>query len=278
MTDGGVAVVTGATRGIGLWIALGLARAGCRLVLVGRDRDRGEAARDWVAERVPGAEIEVIAADLASLATTRSLGRQIAARHPRISVLVNNAGVFRTRRHVTSEGREAVLAVNHLSPFLLTRTLATAMGAAAPARIVNIGSDTADRASIDPGDLELRRGWDMVKAYRRSKLAMQMTSVDWARRLDGTGITVNVVHPGAVATGLIRAAGPIGLAWKLMAPFQLTEEQGADTALHVALAPDLATVTGRYFKERQVVEPNPLVRDAALVARVWAATEALADR
>jgi NAD(P)-dependent dehydrogenase (short-subunit alcohol dehydrogenase family) len=275
MAEGGVAVVTGATGGIGLWIALGLARTGCRTVLVGRDRARVEAAGTWIARRVPGAAVEVMTADLASLAQTKALGERIAAEHPRLSILVNNAGIFRAKREVTAEGREAVLAVNHLSPFLLTRTLGEALRAGAPSRIVNIGSDTADRAAIDPDDLELTRRWDRLRAYRRSKLALMMTSVEWSRRLARDGITVNVAHPGAVATSLVRAPGVIGLAWTLMSPFLLSAEQGADTPLHLAVAPEHAATTGGYFKRRRAVEPNPLVRDERLRARVWEATERL---
>ena len=272
----GTAVVTGATGGIGRWIALLLAQAGHPVVLVGRDRARGEAAQAWVAQQ-SGAVPELMLADLSSLAATRALGQAITVRHPRIHLLVNNAGVFRGRRERTAEGHEMVLAVNHLSPFVLTRALEVALRAGAPSRIVTVGSSTSDRARIDPANLELDRRWGMVRAYSQSKLAVMMATFEWARRLDGSGVVANVVHPGAVATGLVRTPGVIGLAWRLMAPWLLTEAQGADTPSHVALAPELAGVTGGYFKNRKAVEPNRLARDPVLIGRVWRATERLVD-
>jgi len=274
----GTAIVTGAAGGIGRWIALGLAQAGHTVVLVGRDRSRGEAARAWVSEQATGMAAELMVADLSSLAATRALGREIAGRHPRISLLVNNAGVFRARRERTAEGQDMVLAVNHLSPFVLTRELEGALRAGAPSRIVTVGSSTSDRAHINPADLGLERRWGMVRAYGQSKLAVMMATFEWARRLDGSGVAANVVHPGAVATGLVRTPGIIGLAWRLMAPWSRSSEEGADTPLHVALAPELAGATGKYFKDRKIVEPNRLARDSELVGWVWRETERLVSR
>ena len=276
-----VSVVTGATGGIGRWIALGLAQAGHTVVLIGRDRARGEAALAWIAARAQGARTELLIADLSSLAATRHAAMLIDARYPEIDVLVNNAGAFATQRDTTEEGHERVLAINHLTPFVLTRALVPALRAAAAregsARIVNVGSSTSDRARITPDDLEGRRRWRMVRAYSQSKLALMIASFGWARLLEGTGVVVNVVHPGAVATGLVRATGLVGLAWRLMAPFLLTEEQGADTPLHACLAPEFAHTTGAYIKRRQSVAPNRRALDPALARRVWAATERLVD-
>ena len=270
----GIATVTGATGGIGRWIALRLAQAGHPVVLVGRDRARGEAAQAWVSQQ-SGVTPELMLADLSSLAATRALGQRIAARHPRLSLLVNNAGVFRARREQTAEGHDMVLAVNHLSPFVLTRELEGALRAGAPSRIVTVGSSTSDRARIDPANLELERRWGLLRAYSQSKLAVMMATFEWARRLEGSGVVANVVHPGAVATGLVRTPGVIGLAWRLMAPWIKTEEQGADTPSHVALAPELSGVTGQYFKDRKAIEPNRLARDPVLAGQVWRATEHL---
>ena len=272
-----VAVVTGAAGGIGRWIALGLAQAGHRVVLIGRDQARGEAARTWIAGQSPGAQTELVLADLSSMAQTRAAGRAIAARHPSLAILVLNAGVFRTRREPTAEGHEMVVAVNHLSPFVLCDELDAALRAGAPSRIVTIGSSTSDRARIDPQNLELERGWNMVRAYSQSKLAVMMATFTRASHLAGSGVTANVVHPGTVGTGLVRAGGPIGLAWRLMALGTLTEQQGAATPLHAALAPGLSDVTGQYFKARGSVEPNRRARDPDLLARVWTATERLLD-
>ena len=276
-----VAVVTGATSGIGRWIALGLAQAGMTLVLTARDVSRGQAVSAWISSQLPSAQVEVTAVDLALLTATYQTGLSILQRHPAIDVLVNNAGVFRTRREETEEGHERVITVNHLSPFLLTRTLLPALrGAAAGgngARIINVGSSTSDRARITPADLEGRRRWGIVQAYSQSKLALMMATLDWAQRLQGTGVVANVVHPGTVATSLVRAGGTVGLAWRMMAPFLLTEQQGADTPLHVALSGEFRDRTGTYVKQRQVVAPNSLALNGILRDQVWAATETLVD-
>jgi NAD(P)-dependent dehydrogenase (short-subunit alcohol dehydrogenase family) len=273
-----VAVVTGATGGIGRWIALGLARAGCHVVLVARDATRGDTVRDWIGRQTPGASTEVRLADLSSLRATQHVGQAIVAAHPSISVVVNNAGMFSARRQVTEEGHEVVLAVNHLAAVVLTDVLEDALRTGAPSRIVNVGSSTSDCARIDPGDLELTRHWGMTRAYGRSKLAMMISTFARAERLRGSGVVANVVHPGAVATGLIRERGPIGVAWRLMAPFLLTEEQGADTPLHVATATEWATVTGVYVKDRASARTNTRARDAAIMQRVELATRTLVAR
>ena len=267
-----VAVLTGSTSGIGRYIARGLAAAGFHLVLPVRDAAKGEALREWLGA---AAAVELIPADLSLLADVRRAARAIGERHGSVALLVNNAGVFRARRERTAEGHEMVLAVNHLAPHLLTRELLPALLAGAPARIVTVGSSTSDRARIDPDRLELERGWSMTGAYAQSKLAVMMSTFETARRLSGTGVVANVVHPGAVATSLVRSGGPIGLAWRLMAPFIRTEEQGAAPPLHVALSPELARTTGRYFKNRAPVAPNKRAGDPVLLRRVWDATEQL---
>ncbi len=273
-----VAVVTGATGGIGRWIARGLAQAGCHVVLVGRDAGRGAAAQGWIAQEVPGASTELMLADLSSVAATRTLGQRIAAAHPRLAVLVLNAGVFRARRANTAEGHDMVLAVNLLSPFVLMQALEAPLRAGAPARIVTVGSSMSDHARVDPADLELRRGWNMVRAYGQSKLAVLMVTFEMARRLAGSGVVANVVHPGAVATGIVRSPGVIGLAWRLMSPWLRTEAQGAATPLHAALAPAVATTTGVYFKDCAPARANRAAQDPALAQAVWAATARLVQQ
>ena len=270
-----LAVITGATGGIGRYIARGLARGGYRLILICREPERAEAARAWLSGEVPHSDIDVQIADLALLPATRNAGLDIAANNPSIKLLVNNAGVFETKRATTPEGFERVLAVNHLSPFVLTQALLPSLLAAAPSRIVNIGSSTSDRALIDPDNLVLGKRWTMVRAYSQSKLALMMTTFELANRLVATGVTANVVHPGLVATGLVRSGGIIGLVWRWLAMTALTEEQGAETPLHAALAPELQNTTGVYFKKCRPAPPNPRARDPFLRARVWAVTQRL---
>ena len=172
---------------------------------------------------------------------------------------------------------ERVLAVNLLSPFVLTRALLPALRAGAPSRIVTVGSSTSDHATIDPDRLVLGSRWTMVQAYGQSKLAAMMMTFAFAKRLAGTGVTANVVHPGLVASGLVRTPGIIGFVWRCMAPFALSEEQGADTPLAAALAPEFANVSGVYLKTRRAVPPNRQALNPVLVERVWAATQRLAD-
>jgi NAD(P)-dependent dehydrogenase (short-subunit alcohol dehydrogenase family) len=270
-----VAVVTGGTGGIGRWIALGLVRGGYHVVLIGRDRARGELAQAWIAEQAVLGRTELIIADLSVLAETQAAGRSVLSNHTNIAVLVNNAGAFDSKLVATVEGYDRVLATNLLSPFVLTQMLLPALQAAAPARIITIGSSMADRARIRPDRLVLGPEWTMVRAYSESKLAVLMVTFGLAKRLDGSGVVANVVHPGLVATGLVRAGGVIGAAWRGLAWFALTAAQGAETPLHVALAPKFATVSGVYIKKRRIVSPNPLALNESLVEAVWAATEQL---
>jgi NAD(P)-dependent dehydrogenase (short-subunit alcohol dehydrogenase family) len=270
-----VSVVTGATGGIGRWIARGLAQAGHYVVLVGRDRTRAELSQQWIADNVPSASTEVVLADLSLLSSTQALGTEILARHPQITVLVNNAGIFDARRIITSEGLERVLATNLLSPVLLSQILLPALRAGAPSRIVTVGSSTSDSARLDPERLTLGNRWTMRRAYAQSKLALMMATFSIANQTKGTGVVANVVHPGLVATGLVTTNGMVGLAWRCLARFALTSEQGAVSPLFAALAPEMSDVSGIYIKNRQTVAPNPLALDPALVNRVWAATQHL---
>ena len=272
------AVVTGATGGIGRWVALGLADAGFRLFVIGRDPARLAATRGWIAGRIPGSagRIEPIRADLSLLSETRAAAGLVLSRTDSLAVLVNNAGTLSPHRVVTREGHERTLAVNHLAPFVLTRALLPALLREASARIVDVGSSTSDRARIDPDDLELVRHWRMTRAYARSKLALLMADLELARQLDGSSVTVNVVHPGTVATGLVRGPSVASLAWKVMARFVLSECQGAEAPLHAALSADCAGLNGVYLKRCRAVPPNRSALDPALRRRVVAATEALA--
>ncbi len=277
MAEPQIAVVTGATSGIGRWIALGLAQAGRHVVLVARNAERGAATQAWIAGRQPGATTELVVADLSSLAETRAAAASIAERHPRIALLVNNAGLITPQREVTPEGHERILAVNHLAPFVLAGALEWALRDAAPARVVNIGSAASDRVhALDLDDLEGERRWHPLRPYGRAKLALMMATFEHARRLAGTGVDVNVVHPGVVATKIGAVPGLIGIGWALLRPFMIKEEQGADTPLHAALAPELAGQTGLYFKKRRPAAPNRLALDPALCRRLWDETVRLA--
>lgn len=269
------ALLTGATAGIGRWTALGLARGGIRVLATTRDTARGEALRRWVLANVPTARIDVLEADFASLGSVQRLAAAARAAAPQLDILINNAGLLTDRRRVSADGFELTLAVNHLAPFLLTRALLPTLSAAPAARVVNVGSSASDAAILDLADLQATKDFGMMKTYGRSKLALLLTSFEWARRLQDSSVTVNVVHPGAVATEIGKLGGAMGLLWRGLKPFLLTPEQGARTTLHVAMDLAVAGVTGTYFKQSAPATPNPLAGNHTLAARLWTETERL---
>lgn len=277
-TPSRLALVTGAGSGIGRSIALGLAAQGFDLLLVGRDKGRLAEIRDRIGTLHPGVAVETHSLDLGELASVRAFAATLAGRP--VDVLMHNAGIFTTHRSLTAEGRETVLAINVLAPIVLTEALLpnlrAAVAARGEARVVVTGSSTSDHAGIDPDDLELRRGWRATRAYARSKLAVMIGAFHQARELAGSGIAVNVIHPGFVATDLVRDPGRAVWGWRVLSRFALTPEQGADTAIWTATAAPMRGVSGCYLKRRKIVRPNRRVEDAALAGRVWAALTAAA--
>jgi len=276
--EGRIALVTGATSGIGQETALGLAARGAQVVLVGRDRARAEAARKDVSERSGNPRVDVLLADFASLDAVRGLAREFCDRYSALHLLVNNAGIAMTERVLTVDGYESTLAVNHLAPFLLTHLLRERLLASGPARIVNVASDAHKFVrGFDFADPMAERGFGFPKAvtgmrvYGMSKLANILFTFELARRLEGTRVTANAVHPGGVATRL--GTNNPGLLGKLlplaMRPFFKTPAQGAETSLHVAIAPELASTSGRYFAESREHKTTAAARDAGAALRLW---------
>ena len=273
MPEAKVAVVTGPTSGIGQWIAAGLARAGMHVVLVPRDAGRADATSRWIAEQVPGARTETVVAELSSVAEAQAAAESIAQAHPRVALLVNNAGVYSPRRVVTTEGNERTLAVNHLAPFVMTLGLLDALRAGPTARVVNVGSAASDNAQIDPEDLQSARGYSGWRAYGQSKLALMMATFEWAERVPASEVTFTVVHPGLVGTNIAQVGGMAGLAWRIGRPFMLRPARGADAPLWVALSPELDGISGKYFRRRSEAQPNKLALEPGRRARVWTETE-----
>ena len=220
----------------------------------------------------------LLIADLASQRQVRRVAAALRERFDRLDVLVNNAGVsgWRTRL-VTEDGLERTFAVNHLAPFLLTTLLLDRLGASAPARVVTVSSAAHRFFALDFDDLQGERRYSAFAAYCRSKLANVLFTHELARRLEGTGVTANCLHPGVVATDLFRDM-PRWLRAMLVRPVVLTPAQGADTVLHLATAPALAGVSGRYFARRKAVRPSRSSRDAHAARRLWEASEALTAR
>ncbi|MBY0279896.1 SDR family oxidoreductase [Candidatus Binatia bacterium] len=271
MVKGKTCIVTGATSGIGRSTAIALARAGAELGIVCRDAGRGEETVRAIRDQTGSTAVDVFLADLSSQAAIRGVASAILARYPQIHLLVNNAGVVNLQRAVTADGIEQTFAVNHLAYFLLTLLLLDRLRASAPARIVNVGSDAHKFVSgIDFDDVGFARGYKSMKVYGHSKLANLLFTTELARRLEGSGVTVNCVHPGAVATGLGKNNGRVaGLLIRMLAPFFRTPDKGAATTLHVATSPALDGISGRYFANCREVQPSAAARDRAAAQRLW---------
>jgi NAD(P)-dependent dehydrogenase (short-subunit alcohol dehydrogenase family) len=264
-------VITGATSGIGLETALRLAERGARLALVGRDRRRGEAALAAVRQRASGCDIQIHYADLMRLGEVRRLAFDLLSALPRIDVLLNNAGAIFRERQETADGLERTFALNHMAYFLLTDLLRDRLVESAPARVVNVASEAHRGARLDFADLQNARNYTGWSAYRRSKLANILFTRQLARRLEGTGVTANCLHPGFVASrfgdetgGLFR----LGLSWA-KSLFAISPEQGARTSVHVATAPEPGITSGRYYVKSKPATPSPAALDDVAAVRLW---------
>ncbi|MHC2020455.1 SDR family oxidoreductase [Methylobacterium sp. CM6247] len=268
---GKICLVTGATSGIGYETALGLARAGARVGIVGRDAGRTDEAASRIRDAVPGAVIDVFLADLSSQAEIRRLSAEVRALYPRLDVLVNNAGAIFDARHVTVDGLERTWALDHLAYMQLTLDLLDLMKASAPARIVNVASRAHKRGLIDLEDLDGARRYGTWKAYSQAKLGNVLFTAALARRLAGTGVTVNSLHPGVIASGFAGGTGGwFGISWSLIRPFLSNPADGAATSLHLATSPEVDGVSGLYFSKCRPVPTSRHGRDQALQERVWA--------
>jgi NAD(P)-dependent dehydrogenase (short-subunit alcohol dehydrogenase family) len=266
-----IALVTGASFGIGVYTALGLAGRGFRVIMHGRDQARTERARKLVAERPGTIAPETAIADFASLQAVRGLADEILARHGRLDLLVNNAGLMAPRVQFSDDSYELTIAVNHLAPFLLTNLLLDRLKASAPARIVTVASQAHRGATIDAAHLgEAPGGWSRMGAYGRSKLCNILFTRALAKRLDGSGVMAVCLHPGVVATGIGGGGGGLlRLGWNIAKPFLLTPEKGAETSLFLATEADPTRFHGAYVDNKRIVEPDRPARDDALAERLW---------
>jgi retinol dehydrogenase-14 len=274
---GRTAVVTGATGGIGKATAAGLAALGARVGIVGRDAARGDAAAADLRSRAGTDAIDVFTADLSSQAQVRRLAAELEERYARIDVLVNNVGGFWAHRHVTEDGLELTFALNHLAPFLLTHLLLDRMRAHGEARIVAVASSAESLGRIDFEDLQMSERYSGQRAYNQSKLANLLFTFELARRLRGTSVTANVVHPGVTRTafGAEDQARLYAATGGLARPFMRSPERGADTVIWAASSPELGGVSGRYFHDRRPKRPSPRSLDEATAARLWQVSEEL---
>jgi len=268
---GKVVLVTGATSGIGLEASVALARMGMRIVMVGRNPGKTAERVEAVRHRSGSSLVDSTLCDLSSQAQVRSLAQSFLAKFDRLDVLVNNAGTVYLRRTVTEDGIEATFAVNYLSGFLLANLLLDTIKAGAPSRIVNVSSAAHYAGTMDFDDLGFERGYGVLRAYSRSKLAEVILTRELAKRLRGTGVTVNSLHPGTVATSIWNRAPsftrPFFAIAKRLA--MISAAEGAQTIVYLATSPDVAGSSGLYFEKNRPIEPCRLARDDDVAGKLW---------
>ncbi len=274
--QGKTVVITGATSGIGEVASETFARLGARVVFVARDPTKARALLDRLARANPAESHDCVEADLSTIAAMKSAGAALLAKAPRVDVLVNNAGAIFQPRQVTADGLEMTFAVNHMAYFVLTEILRPRM--ASGARIVSTASTAHGRATLDFDDLQSSRGYSAFGAYSRSKLCNILWTRELSRRLAGTGVTANCLHPGVVNTGFGKdLPGPIGGALAILKKlFFISPTQGADTLIYLASEQAVAGQTGGYWAKRKLVQPSAAARDAAAARRLWEISAKLA--
>ncbi|WNG22042.1 SDR family oxidoreductase [Cystobacter fuscus] len=270
--EGKVCLITGATSGIGLESARALARQGATVVLSGRDKGRGEAALAEVRRTVPDARLDLLLADLTSLASVRQLAQDFQARYSRLDVLLNNAGLILDRRKVTPDGFEATFVTNHLSHFLLTNLLLEQLKASGASRVVTVSSEAHRFVPLDfLDDLQAERGsYSGTQVYGKSKLANILFTRALARRLAGTKVTANSLHPGVVRSGFgLNSEGIFKHLVKLASPFMLSAEGGARTSVFLASSPEVEGVSAKYFIRSKVAREAKTAQDDAAMETLW---------
>ena len=270
--QGKTCMVTGANSGIGKATALGLAQMGANVVMVARDRARGEAAQNEVKAKSGNNAVDLLVADLSSQQSIRQLVENFKQHYTQLHVLINNAGVFMLTRRETVDGLEMTFAVNYLAPFLLTNLLLDVLKASAPARIVNVSSEAHENGYIKMDDLQAKKNYRPFRAYGQSKLALVMFTYELARRLQGKGVTANCLHPGFVATnigqgGVAPVARPVA---KFVLSFLgISAEEGAKTSIYLATSTDVEDVTGKYFVKSVTRRSAPISYDESLKRQLW---------
>lgn len=273
--NGKVALVTGATNGIGKIAATELARMGAEVVIVGRDAKKTADVVTELQAKSGSHRVSAIIADLSKLSEVRRVADEFQRGHDRLDILLNNAGALFHERETTADGFERTFALNHLAYFVLTNALLGLLKKSAPARVVNVASDAHKGMTMDFDDLQSERGYTRWIAYGRSKLANILFTRELARRLEGTGVTVNAVHPGVVASGFGSGEGVMAFLIKLAQPFMLSPEQGADTLVWLCASPEAEGKTGGYWAKRKERKPTAAARDDAAAKKLWDVSEQL---
>ncbi len=267
---GKTSIVTGANSGIGEEVALALATMGATVVMVCRDATKGETARKEIVARSGNSMVELMVTDLSSLTSVRTLAQKFLEIHDKLHILVNNAGVIMGKRVGTPDHLETTFEVNYLSHFLLTMLLLDVLKASAPSRIVNVTSSAHYRGKMDFDDLQEEKNFGAMKSYCQSKLAQVLFTHEMAKKLEGTGVTVNAVHPGAVRTRWGDEAGALGIGIRIARPFMLSPEKGAQTPIFVATSPEVEGITGKYWSKKKEKEPSKEADDENEARLLWA--------
>jgi NAD(P)-dependent dehydrogenase (short-subunit alcohol dehydrogenase family) len=269
-------LITGANQGIGKATAAALGKLGARVVLVCRNAEKARVAIADI-ERAGASNVELILGDMASQADIRRVATEFKAKHDRLDVLINNAGILVPKLQTTVDGLEETFAVNHLGYFLLTQSLLDVLRAGPSARVVNVSSEVHRRAKMQWDDLQYKTTpFSTFGAYGQSKLANVLFTRELARRLEGTRVTANSLHPGVIASGFGHTYGGFfSVVLKVVRPFLSTPEEGARTSVYLASSPDVQGVSGKYFEKSKEREPGPAALEGAAPARLWAISEEL---
>lgn len=267
LMKGKTVLITGSTDGIGMQTALGLARLGANVLIHGRNREKGKAVLKEIAKVSGNSDLELFIVDLSSQKEVRRLAADVQKNHNRLDVLINNAGIFEKERRLTEDGIEDTFAVNYLAPFLLTNLLLDLLKISAPSMIINVASIAHRSAAIDWDNLQGERYYDDYNAYAVSKLCIILFTYALSRRLNGSGVTVNCLHPGVIKTKLLREGfGDY--------PGE-TPEKGARTSIYLAGSPEMDGVSGKYFENQRIARSSTMSYDEALQERLWIISEKL---
>jgi NAD(P)-dependent dehydrogenase (short-subunit alcohol dehydrogenase family) len=272
--QGKTILITGATSGIGRATASALAKTGATIYCAGRDPERSEATVSTIQADSGNQQVYGLLADLASFEQIRNLADEVHQRTKRLDVLVNNAGAWFMRRQLSQDGIELTFALNHLAYFLLTNLLLDILKStaaeASEARIVNVSSAAHQGAKIHFDDLQFQHGYGGMRAYSQSKLANLLFTYELARRLEGTGVTANALHPGFVASRFATNNGPLAkIAMRLARFIAISPEQGAQTSIYLASSPEVKGVSGKYFVKSHPQDSDPASYDVEAARRLW---------
>jgi retinol dehydrogenase 14 len=283
MMEGKICIITGSNSGIGKETAIGLARMGATIVMVVRDRERGEKARTEIVKQTGNDSVDLMICDLSSMDSIRKFAEEFKKKYDRLDVQINNAGASFNKRELTSEGFERNFAVNYLGPFLLTHELLDLLKSSAPSRIINVSSGLAKNGKVDLDDLQGEKNYSGTKFYSPSrspgydnaKLMLIMFTYELARRLKDSGVTVNVLMPGFTATNLGKSSGSLSsyIMFKMVRPMQQSAGKGAETSIYLASSDEVKDITGKCFAKKKEVASCPASYEEELQKRLWYKTE-----